>query len=433
MKNILRYIWRRSGLKAIYQDFKLARLVREWKGLNKFIANTRVDKNPTVIFINPPDPILITASRGDEAMLEAIVSFYRHKNPNVSFVLATANENGDEAVRKLGFTPCHTIGKKLSLPKDIKAILQHKPSLFITMGADVMDGSYDPIFSGYRFILADVMARLGIASLITGFSFSKAPARSLKEILNNFSKDVVINLRDPVSFQRFQNFSTAKASLVSDVAFLLPPNTQSASCQRISSWIQTQRKNNNKVIGINIHPLLLELKDRHQIGALVSQFAEIMASFSADKKVSLLFLEHDFRGASADANCFTPLAKELEKKGNVPFFWPNDVQLSAAELKQICTELDAVISGRMHLMIASLGVGTPVFGISYKDKMEGLMQHFGLDQACLCSAKDIMKTSQNALEKISSFFDRQQDIRQTISQALPSVIALSEANLSEVN
>lgn len=45
----------------------------------------------------------------------------------------------------------------------------------------------------------------------------------------------------------------------------------------------------------------------------------------------------------------------------------------------MCTSLDAVVTGRMHLAIACLGQSVPAACISYQDKVEGLYQLLGLE------------------------------------------------------
>ena len=51
---------------------------------------------------------------------------------------------------------------------------------------------------------------------------------------------------------------------------------------------------------------------------------------------------------------------------------------SARQVKAISGHCDLILSGRMHLAIASLGQGVPVVCLTYQDKFEGLMEHFGL-------------------------------------------------------
>ncbi len=63
--------------------------------------------------------------------------------------------------------------------------------------------------------------------------------------------------------------------------------------------------------------------------------------------------------------------------------------LPARVLKGLMGEFDAVVSGRMHLSIASLGMGVPVFALDYNDKAAGLLAHFGLDTRHVAEVPEI--------------------------------------------
>jgi polysaccharide pyruvyl transferase WcaK-like protein len=55
------------------------------------------------------------------------------------------------------------------------------------------------------------------------------------------------------------------------------------------------------------------------------------------------------------------------------------VTLDSWEIKALSGQVDLVLTGRMHLAIAALGMGTPAFCTVYQGKFEGLMQMFELE------------------------------------------------------
>ena len=52
--------------------------------------------------------------------------------------------------------------------------------------------------------------------------------------------------------------------------------------------------------------------------------------------------------------------------------------LNAWELKHLAGMVDLVLTGRMHLAIAALGMGTPPLCVAYMDKFEGLFHLFNI-------------------------------------------------------
>jgi polysaccharide pyruvyl transferase WcaK-like protein len=427
MKSILRYIWRRFGFKRAWQGIKFRKLLRQWNVTKASLPVRAPTASPTVLII-PSDPVLLNSSRGDDAMLTAVMTYSRARWPDVRFVVATGGDVADAQAQTIGAQACRVFGVGLSYQQILEKLIALGPTHSVTIGADVLDGSYDPLFTAQLLITTDLLARTGVVCAVTGFSFSKAPYPGLKDIYNNFAPSVTFNLRDPVSYARFQSFTTAPATLVTDVAFLLSPNKETALVLENAAWIANQKAMGRKVIGVNIHPLILEPTERHNIQRVVTNFADILIPLMKEKSVSLVFMEHDFRGESADILCLKPLQESLAAQEAPHLYWPS-THMSAAELKATCSLLDMVISSRMHLMIGAIGVGTPVFGINYKDKMEGLLQHCELDTSYLCTAKELLADKSACLKKMARFVDDEPQIRQTLQDKQPTIKAMSSKNL----
>jgi polysaccharide pyruvyl transferase WcaK-like protein len=78
-----------------------------------------------------------------------------------------------------------------------------------------------------------------------------------------------------------------------------------------------------------------------------------------------------------DALCRSVLARMRAARGTVLML--DDPAL----YKACCAELSAFLGGRMHPMILSAGVGTPVVGLAYNPKFRGFLGLIGAEHACL--------------------------------------------------
>ncbi|WP_428419889.1 polysaccharide pyruvyl transferase family protein [Methylibium sp.] len=427
--SIARWFWYASGLRAAKLWVKYNVTNAEWKRLQRS-GNTRswaaqTGASPTALII-PPDPLLLIASKGDEAMITCVISAIRQDNENARIVIATCGEGADAKARQMGLEPCRILDEG-SLSRSAERMSSVSPTHVFTIGADVLDGSYDPDFSLRLLALTDLAARKGAVCSVTGFSFSKKPYRALAKAYSSASRSIVFRLRDRRSFERFREFCSARAELVADVAFLLKPDPHSARTNDLRSWITERRAEGQKVIGLNFHPLLLPPVRRGELPSFVASLADSISSLIANANCSVVLLAHDFRGTSADHHCLGPLYDSLQR--SVPGRVFNaDEEFSASELKGLVGALDGVISGRMHLAIASLGMGTPVFAFSYKDKMEGLLMHFALSESMMVMIDDV-KNRTKFDQLLGSFVSELDGVRRSVADSLPTVKALAKKNL----
>jgi polysaccharide pyruvyl transferase WcaK-like protein len=82
----------------------------------------------------------------------------------------------------------------------------------------------------------------------------------------------------------------------------------------------------------------------------------------------------------------------------------------------------------MHLAIACLGVCTPVQGIVYQGKFEGLYSYFGLEHLLIEPTEAIQPDK--LLSFVTSGIENREQIKQQIAQKLPQVIALAQQNFA---
>lgn len=431
LKSALKYVWRNFGIREKYLDMQYQALLKEWHLDKTEPAWPRPEGEPVVLLI-PPDPALLLSSKGDEAMINVTLNYFRAKWPTVRFLVATAAQEADDNARTLDAEPLRVLDEQLSLRQSLALLENRNIRVCVTIGADVLDGSYSQAFSGKLLMLTGMLARRGVETIVTGFSVSERPYGKLRFLLDEFSDNVVFNLRDPVSFSRFQSLTRANANLVADVAFLLEPCHDSDAVREARLWRDAQHDAGRRVIGLNLHPLLLDLKERSNIHRVIENFTRVAKTMIRQHDVSVVLLDHDFRGDSADYHCLDQVERELRDELPERVF-RSPVRLTAAELKAVASYLDGIVSGRMHLMIASCGAGTPVFGIEYKGKMGGLMKHFQLDVANLSNAAEIMDAPETFSRKLDRFLDNLAACKQQLQDSKPEIHRLSSLNFARVS
>ena len=381
---------------------------------------------PCSLVIIPSDTFTVYGARGDEAMIEGLIDAHRQQHPSIKTVyVVTETAEAHEAIKSKGCVPLNAWGR--SARHCAEAIMQTRPVAVVGIGADVMDGYYNPHRVSKMLAVCAMLSRQGVKSMIAGFSFNANPSQYLSGHMFRQAADdgVVLNVRDKLSFDRLKRYSKARAQLVADAAFLLRPSGDGSHTQGYESWIEARRAEGLTVLGVNFHPLLL--KDPAVLDRFAVMLAATLNGELARRPLSLVMVPHDFRGDLGDVDILKKLASRLDAAhaGRVLCI---DYPLSASEIKRVASKLDGVITGRMHLAIASLGVGTPVAAITYQDKFEGLFAHFAIT-GLTASPQDLMQAGR--LDTfVASFLDGLDATRQQVAQALPEVKRLSRLNLA---
>jgi polysaccharide pyruvyl transferase WcaK-like protein len=177
------------------------------------------------------------------------------------------------------------------------------------------------------------------------------------------------------------NHGIQSAALVADVAFLLQPAGPSFATEGIEVWIRSQKSDGRTVLIFNLSPQVLSETGsaREQV---LDELSEMLAMLISTRGLSVLWLTHDLRNGRRDGDSDVAIAmvlarlvsKKLTGEAHQRLFVGSD----ASEVKRLAGMVDLVVTGRMHLAIAALGMNIPTIGISYQDKFEGLWEHFGV-------------------------------------------------------
>lgn len=398
------------------------------------LEKLRLKKRPEVtgypkrLMIVPCDPWTLTGSKGDEAMIQAMVDQLTAAEPTLTVAAITATPQASQAAENLGFKPIRAWDAGLS--ESIKAINDFKPDALVVLGADCMDGYYNPRTTARLLATADIMARQGVRVTISGFSFNDHPNPHLKSAFNRVSSAVSINVRDNTSFGRFKKFCKANGQLVADAAFMLKPCIDSPNVREASDWVQNRKHHGDAVLGFNIHPMLIKNADEAAVERINGAAISALQKFMQEQQVSITLISHDYRGQDGDDRCLLAVFNALKDQFPERLRYTT-TQLTAAELKGIAGLMDGVVTGRMHLAIASLGMGTPVAVITYQDKFQGLMNHFEFPSSLLFSPGTFSDPNQLYV-LINGFFHSLAKLKIDTEAQLPKIKQLSSLNVERL-
>lgn len=369
------------------------------------------------------DPITLTGSKGDEAMLVALRQQIERIDPeNAPRVLVSTSNAAREASR-IGYVPILGWPRGWGLNKTIERLETLNPKAIVALGADMMDAHYSIAHTTRILGCLEWQARRGLQASTTGFSFNENPSPSIKSLYKEADKSIKFNIRDDVSKRRFEIFTGKSSTLTADIAFLLEPK-ESHRFIHIKEWSNRQRALGKRIIGVNAHPMLTDDKT-----VLISSMAAAITNSLPSTKNSLVFLSHDTRGDVGDEKILLPLIAAIRRLDPNYEIAHSDANIDASEIKLIASIPDIIITGRMHLAIAALGMKVPVIGLGYQGKFRGLLDHFKMPDYCLIPSTEF--TSAAPLEKkIRICIESLKHLSELVSENLPDVRCKALLNMN---
>lgn len=383
---------------------------------------TQHQRDTVLLFATDANSLL--GSLGDAAMMTSVIMAIKADSPSTQVCIAGYK---DEDIDMPGVGPMRVIGvfnKTHGITNFHRHLLEAKG--VVMLGADIMDGHYDPGFVCQLIALANHASRCNVPVSILGFSFNKAPHPSVLHAFSTLKKNIAVFIRCELSRQRFSQMTKCQSDLVADVAFLLRPSHPGDA---VLTWIRQQREKNSWVVGLNINFHAFGRLANNNIDQFVEKFIDYLPAIIDQRPISYLFIPHDFKKKSGDVT----LAEKFTAKYATTFadrawcFKTNN----PSEVKGLMSHLDCLLTGRMHLAIAALGAGTPTVGIDYQDKFEGLFMHFGLnDQGLLLTPDECLSEKLNST--LCKVWNQHEEIRQTIASRLPAILMLSKKNLAHL-
>ncbi|WP_417070251.1 oligosaccharide flippase family protein [Niveibacterium terrae] len=375
----------------------------------------------TKILIVPGDTMELSGSLGDQVLMLGLKSMIQW-----DCAVVVVDERCSSEHRFLKFRCLHAWSGILAgwkLGREAAAC----QSLFV-IGADVMDGYYSPGVSRQRIMLANAFSRAGVSCSIMGFSFNERPHSDVIREFRCLPPDVRICLRDPVSLERFERIVGRSGVLVADLAFLAEEAGGADVARRVALWAESQRREDRKLLGVNVNPQVVAHLPCGTEEGIADSVAKCCKRLLGEK-VSVVLIPHDFRPGCADLRVMEMVWRSLEQDADGHALLLSD-PFSGQEIKSACRSLDLVLSARMHLAIGALSVSTPVCGIQYQGKFEGLFRHFNLGNDVFISPEDAME-SVRLHAFIVGCLNRCDVLRKQVDDRLPEVRKLAALNRGE--
>lgn len=393
------------------EEIAFLRLNLSWCILRRLAPLLRWHGAKPSLVLVPCEPWSVIGSRGDEAMVYAILQDYRRRHPDGKITVITAGETSSmsEDCRRLQHdfyvSFIRAWRPRWHLWSIVSVIRQVRATEVFVLGADCMDGYYSPYTSMILLSVADVASRLGVATRLTGFSWNEHPHPRMVSAFRKVTESLDVLVRDPGSLERFKTVSP-RGHLVADVAFCLEPQF-SDRVKTILDQMAQDRQAGRFVLGVNLNPMLKV------------DCAEVAKVLNGLPNVVVYLMPHDYR----EGGDLAELAK-LDPLLTVPHRLLTEVY-SAAELKALTSGLDALLTSRMHLGIAALGMGKPVAGFAYQGKFAGLFTLFGFPQDWLISPSDVSRLGPVLKDVVA----RTVAMSEQVGKVLPDVLGKAKVNL----
>jgi polysaccharide pyruvyl transferase WcaK-like protein len=376
-------------------------------------------------------------SLGDEAMIMGALDFLSERGVKTVAILSAHNRQnwqGYDLINaaleikffSLDFSP--NDGNNYHQFNQLAQQYTH----FVVPGADVMDGYYSEASPLLKLRLISLAQGAGLHCSLLGFSFNHQPKQSCIQALQKLPTNVKLHARDPQSKARFEQHLHRPINLVADLAFLLSPRIEPSASNPEQLWINQERLKGNLIIGINPNKTLASKLQTDSPTALAAIFANLIQDLHQTiKNISFVLIPHDYRFDQrfpGDEILSGLIQQQLPLAIQSSCYPLTQTRLKAGEVKNICQNLDLVVTSRMHLAIACLGVHTPVQGIVYQGKFEGLYSYFELEHLLIEPTEAIQP--HKLLSFVTSGIENREQIKQQIAQKLPQVIALAQQNFA---
>lgn len=421
----------RQKIRQQREKFRFARRYRSWQeARRKLLANPPALKGGRIesLLIVPADYADVLGSRGDEAMLITAIAEARRRNKDCRIGIVTAVNKLPAELTEMG-----AVAEPVWLGTGVSGIIEtfERYDTFAVLGADIMDGEYVVSDALRAWTFSGLAALCGLRAVVLGFSYSGHPAEKLDPVLGELPPGLDICTRDSTSKAHFESRSPTRSTLVADCAFLLPP-TPLAREHAALAWIDEQRAQGRTIYAFNAHPAIFK-----KLGSIPDNVrlanrnvVSVMQRLSDDNAVAFLLLPNDFRDdpSAGDREALGPLNALLRETDIADRVFYLDTAHRAAELKYIVGQTDLLVTSRMHLGIAALSMGVPMWGINPQDKFTGLFKHFGLADQRL--QPEEMLDEDTLFTFMQGALRSREEMGAKVRRALPDVLTMSERNFA---
>lgn len=381
---------------------------------------------PRAYIVSPARP----GSLGDEAFLTALVQ----QVTAIGYVPVLVVRDAAERWR-LG-RPVEV----LALPGHMEAIPSREllafarrlsgNDLVVYPGVDVASGAYGTEAIAHLLLVAAASARATAA--VVSLSWPERPERLAALMLRALPRKVPVVARDRVSLARLHRRARPTAVDGADVALLLRAGAgePAAEVATVLETVERWRSEGTTVVAVNVSSLMFGIGPHDgsaaagaTVAAVVAQVAEALARFLAEPGRAVVLVPHDDRGTWSDV----VLAADLRSR--VPATAPCVVLpfATAADIRTVAAGCDAVLAGRLHLVIAGVVAGTPVAAISYEGKFAGLFGALGIPELLVEGSEEL--TAARVLELLDGLVGRRAEVATAIAERAPALVAAALRNV----
>ena len=239
--------------------------------------------------------------------------------------------------------------------------------------------------------------------------------------------------RDPVSHGRLTTSLGRPIDLVADLAFGLEPEPETTDDETgLLAWIDARHAAGDVVLGLNASHRAFKSTVGAEVDELAAAYARGLAGLFRNRpEISVVAIPHDYRETpeeTSDDNLLRAIVERLDPPHRARVLQAVVPPAGPLRVAPHFAAVDAVFSGRMHLVIASLRNGTPAATVAYQGKVVGLSQSFDLPELGVAPSVALdPKSMQSAIEDL---IDQRGPLAARIAQAQPMVAALQAGNFS---
>lgn len=391
----------------------LASIVRKWRPI----------QNSDCTLVCPaPVP---EANLGDQALMIAVVEELRRRGVGNIVLVATSQH------------PIETYGTAdgLRIVDDLHYVFQtdrcfrerlawirlaRRSRALIMIGADVLDEGYSRARSAASFWAIRTASKMGVSSRVVGFSVNGAPSTELRVRMLELANTKLF-ARDPISHERLRRAGIPNVSLAGDLAFLLQPAAWSAVAGDVQEFV---REHQGRIIGINLTDVVF---DAHR-DQVFRKFAKALVELARYDQFRFLLLPHDDQGGREFLRRFHE-AVEHEMPGIAKLVDPLP---TARQLKAIAGRCLHLFTCRLHLGIATLGMGRPITCFPYQGKFEGQFAHFGLSEDGLIRPETLPTDPAELAQLMRGRIAESDELAARIQNRLPAVRKLALKNFDGI-
>jgi polysaccharide pyruvyl transferase WcaK-like protein len=383
------------------------------------VAKMRKDAGIRRGLIIPP---AIPGSLGDAAMLSATALYLQNTERIKTDLMYGGSWILDALMTKKMAAERFFYGGSLLQKAALVSRLPEFSEVYF-IGADVIDGAYNPRSVCGRLAILSEAARLGKKATLLGASYNKHPEAATAAMLKSLPPEVTLCARDPVSRQRMERQVGRAVRQVADLAFLLPSRPEDGETIKAVDWIRARKAGGDDVIAFNANYIHAE-KHPGMVPAL-----PVLLAMLLNAGLSIVLVPHDVRSRRPDQQLLADAAAALPAglQQRLYMFPPK----SPGAIKSMLSHVDMIVTGRMHAAILAMASGTPAYCFAYQDKFEGLYSFFELEDAGLLSSPEALAADPAAVghNVLSRLRDCAQ-LRTAIEKHLPRVLQLSRDNFS---